>query len=60
MNFLKKYFELILFGLIGLGVTALFLGVLALPAFLFVSHHWVYAVIYIVLVDVPLIALISN
>lgn len=60
MNFLKKYFELILLGLIALGATALFLGVLSLPAFLFISHHWVYAVIYIVLVDVPLIALISN
>lgn len=60
MNFLKKYFELILFGLIGLGTAALFLGVLALPVFLFVSHHWVYAVIYIVLVDVPLVTLISE
>lgn len=60
MNVLKKYFELILLGLIGLGATALFLGVLALPAFLFVSHHLVYAVIYIVLVDVPLVTLISE
>lgn len=60
MNVLKKYFELILLGLIGLGATALFLGVLALPAFLFASHHWVYAVIYIVLVDVPLVTLLSE
>lgn len=60
MNFLKKYFELILFGLIGLGTAALFLGVLALPVFLFVSHHWVYAVIYTVLVDLPLFTLISK
>lgn len=53
MNFLEEYFSSILFGLIMLLAISIFIIVIFWIPWLLFPKHWLYGLIYILIVDVP-------